>query len=248
MATEHSASTSIPTGAISFLERATHFPTVLLILSFLLAVDTGLSLGYRSNLLSLSWDFVQQHITIGAALLFILIFGLYMSIGVILLRHLADQIAWNTVGLLWDKLFPREVGHSPYCGAVRPYKLREEAHVEQNKFYLDLYNEHKVLKVEKKNNEWQVSSTAFACLLLGVVNYFVLPHFGYLPFSSQLAIDLPSVWGWCIGILFVLLLSVWLYPLLHDDMATDWVYCLPLYRKLEDEQRKRKELLSPSRY
>jgi len=138
MANEQSAGTSLPTGAISLLERATHFPTVLLILSFLLALDSGMSLGYKSTLLSLSWDFVQQHVAIGHILLFFLLFGLYMTIGVGIVRYLADQLALYTVVRLWDKLFPHDNrGHPPYCGAVRPYKLREAAHVEQNKFYLD---------------------------------------------------------------------------------------------------------------
>lgn len=241
MTTDSPTNIPQPAGTLSMLERATHFPTVLLILAFLLALDTWVSLGYQSTLLSLSWSFVP-HIAIGHVLAFIVAFGFYMSIGVPLAREIVDQLALHTVLPLWHKLFRQnENCESPYHGAVRSWKLREVAHMEQNKFYFDLYKEHETLRHDDRRSEWRIASIAFACLLLGGINYILLPKLGYPSFTHKMASDFPDIWEWILVILSFLLLAIWLMPMLRDDRADGWVYCLSLCRKLEDEKTKARE-------
>lgn len=231
-----------PTGTLSMIERAAHFPTVLLILAFLLALDTGISFGYQGTLLSLSWSFAQQYMTIGHVLIFFVAFGLYMSVGVALARYIADLLARCTVLPLWNKLFRQDDNsESPYRGDVRPWKLREVAHIEQNNFYLDIYKEHEALRLEDRGSEWRIASTAFACLLLGGINYVLLPKLGYPSLSHRLASDFPDTWEWILALLSSLLLAIWLMPILRNDRAGEWVYCLSLYCKLEDEKTKARE-------
>lgn len=235
----------VPTSSssvLSILERLTHFPTVLLVLAFLLALDTAISLGYQGTLMSFSWDFAQRHITIGDALIFLFAFGLYMSIGATIVRSIADQLAMITVQPLWYKLFPEDdSSRPPRSGVVRPWKLREVAHIEQNKFYLDIYNEHAALMRVNEKFEWHLASTAFACLLLGGINYVVLPNLGYSSFTRLSASNFPAAWAWISGILSLLLSAIWLLPMLRDHRSGEWVYCMSLYQKLEDEKRRARE-------
>lgn len=238
MTNEQHGAGSPPAGAISLIERATHFPTVLLMLSLVLALDSGSSFGYRSTLLSLTWSWGQEHISAGIALLFILAFGMFMSIGALAFKKLADLFALFALLPLWRRVSPCDEGKPPYCGAVRPHTLLEAAHIDQNKFYLDLYNEHVLLQDKRREQEHRLASSAFACLLLSALNYLVLPQMGYSTISHQFTADFPVLCNLLITSFSILLLIIWLYPLLRDDRATDWVYCLSLYRKLEREKRK----------
>lgn len=242
MTSDVSTDNSRPASALSMFERAAHFPTVLLALALLLALDFWMSLGYNSNLLSLSWDFVQQHATIGHALIFFVTFGLYMSIGIHIVKAMVDPLVQLTILPIWQKLLPEEEGiRSPYSGAVRPWKLHKAAHIEQNKFYLDCYSEYEAIRREREKNEWHTSATAFACLLLGGINYALLPKLGHLSLSQALATDFPVVWEWVFWLLLSLLLVIWLMPILRDRHAGEWVYCMSLYQKLEDEKRRARE-------
>lgn len=245
MTNEASTDNSRPTSTLSTLsmfERAVHFPTVLLALALLLALDSGMSIGYHSNLLSLSWSFVQQHATIGHILIFFVAFGLYMSIGIPVVKAAVDQLALLTILPIWRKFLPEEEGvRSSYSGAVRPWKLNEVAHIEQNKFYLDCYSEYESARREREKSEWQISVTAFACLFLGGINYVLLPKLGYFPISQALATSFPAAWEWTFLLLLTLLLVIWLIPILRDRRASEWVYCMSLYQKLEDEKKRARD-------
>lgn len=242
MANDNSSGPPPSSSVLSILERLTHFPTVLLILAFLLASDIAISFGYQGTLMSFSWDFAQRHITIGDALIFIFAFGLYMSIGAAIVRYIADQLAMVTVQPLWYKLFPEnDSSKPPRNGVVRPWKLREVAHIEQNKFYLDLYNEHAAMTSENEKIEWHLASTAFACLFLGGINYVVLPRLGYSSSTYLFASNFPAAWVWISGLLSLLLSAIWLMPMLRDHRSGEWVYCMSLYQKLEDEKRRARE-------
>lgn len=242
MANDNSPGPTSSSSTLSILERVTHFPTVLLVLAFLLSLDTAISLGYRGTLLSFSWDLAQRHITIGHALIFLFSFGLYMSIGAAIVRYVADLLAMSTVQPLWYKLFPEDdSGKPPRSGVVRPWKLLEAAHIEQNKFYLDVYNEHAALKRENEKIERHLASTAFACLLLGGINYVLLPKLEFSSFTHLFASNFPITWAWVSGFLSLLLSAIWLFPILRDHRSGEWVYCMSLYQKLEDEKRRARE-------
>ncbi len=235
MGAEQSAA-SPPAGAISLIERASHLPTALLMLSFVLALDVGASLSSKSTLLSLTWGGVQEHITMGNVLLLILVFSLSMSVGVKVLKYFADMLVLIALRPSVSRWFHHDDVKPPYRGAVRPYTLRETAHLEQNNFYLGLYNEYELIQSESRDQEYQLAVLAFACIMLGVVNCLILPWNGYPTLSHQLAVDFPNVWNVFITLFSIFLLGIWLYPLLRDKRADDWVYCLALYQKLEEEK------------
>lgn len=232
MTNEHPTEYAPTAGAISIIERLTQLPTVLLTTSFLLALDFAVSVGYKMTLLQLTFGLIAQKMTVGSLLLFCVCFGLFMSIGIALIKHIMDGLAYNILLPIWQRAFPHnDEARTPYRGAIHPYKLLEAAQLEQNKFYLDIYNKHNDEKINERNEMQHISSSSLSCLFLLVVNCLVLPHQNYPSLCSQLAEIYPESWIWLLPTFVVILLFSWLFPLLHHNSSQDWVFCLPLYEK-----------------
>lgn len=242
MAAENSHEANPPASLLSTLERTTHVPTILLLLAFLLVVDLAASVSYQSTAFSVSWSFAKEHLSMGHVLLFLVAFGLFMSVGVGVSKYVADYLAFEVVQPLWLKAFPsKETWQPPYRGAVRLWTLREEAHMEQNDFYLGLYEQYEGARRENAEQDRRLASSAFACLVLLAVNYWVLPRYGYPSVSVQLATSFPEAWEAMSALLSFLLLALWLFPILQTSRMDEWGYCLPLYKKIEDEKAKARE-------
>lgn len=239
MASEHTNGVSL-NNALTMIERATHFPTALLILAFLIALDIGLVVQYQNTLLGLTWEFIAQNISVGVALFFIFLFGLFMSLGMGIIKYFADMIALATFLPVWDKLFPNQETRQ-IRGAVLPFQLREAAHLEQNKFYLDLLNEYETQQKGKRAEEWALASSALTCIILEFIDYTILPQLGHSSLLNQLVAHGPD-WALLLIIFFnAILLFLWLYPIVRADRHSEWVYCLPLYNKIENERRQERE-------
>lgn len=229
------------TGGLSMLERATHLPSVLLLLAFALALDISMSYGLGTSILSMSWNLIRQQITIGHALVFFVAFGIFMAVGVLLLRYIADLIVFRIVVPLWQKVFPEDDPvKPPYDGAVRLWMLRKVAHFEQNKFYYERYSEQQKSLDEFSGLARRLASHAFACLILVGINW-LLPNYGYPSALQELSAHAPDAWEVVAPILVFGLVVLWLFPLLRDWSRDEWAYCPPLYRQLEDEKAKARE-------
>ena len=228
-----------PTGVLSVLDRATHLPSVLLSLAFALALDVSTSYGIGSSLLSMSWDAIQRQITIGHALVFFVVFGMYMALGVVLMRYLANELMIHTVVIILRKLSPEvDFLKAPYAYAVRLSRLREAAHMEQNQFYFDRYTEQQNTVNEFEGLLSRLASHAFACLMLMGVDGLILPSYGYPSILRELSAQAPDTW-WVISSMLALgLVTLWLFPLLRDSSHDEWVYCPILYRQKKKKKAK----------
>lgn len=237
---EHGAPAT--TGALSMLDRATHLPSVLLLLAFALALDISMSYGFGTSLLSMPWNLIRQQITIGHVLVFFVAFGIFMAVGVVFMRYVADQVAAYVALPLWQKLFPEDDSlRPPYAYAVRLWELLKVAHLEQNKFYFDRYAEQRKSIDEFNGLAWRLASHAFACLVLVGIDWLLLPSYGYSSALQELSSHAPDTWGSVAFILMFGLVVLWLFPLLRDWSRDEWAYCPPLYRQLEDEKAKARE-------
>lgn len=228
-----------PSGGLSMLDRATHLPSVLLLLAFALALDISMSYGIGSSILSMSWNLIRQQITIGHALVFFVAFGIYMAVVVVFMRYAADFVVTTAISPLWQKLFPEgDSQRPPYAHAVRLWKLREAAHMEQNKFYFDRYFEQRNSLDEFQGLVWRLASHAFACLILVAIDSLILPSYGYSSVLQELGVYAPGTWKVVASILVPGLVVLWLFPLFRDWSRDEWAYCPLLSRQLEDERAK----------
>lgn len=224
------------------LERATHLPSVLLLLAFVLALDISMCYGVGSSILSMSWGLIQQQITIGHALIFFVAFGIYMAVGVVLMRFVADIVVIKIVVPLWQKLSPEaDQLRSPYAYSVRLGTLLKVAHMEQNKFYFERYSEKRKSLDELQELLSRISSHAFACLILMSVDSLILPGYGYPSVSQELAAHSQDTWSVASSTLALGLVTLWLFPRLRDDKHDEWVYCPPLFWQLDAEKAKARE-------
>lgn len=239
-ASSHEAPPS--SNALSLLERVTTLPAVLLLLSFFLMLDVFTSVLYHEPLQAISWTFVQQNLTVAQIFLGVVGYGMFMSVGVVLLKYFLDTAVFIGIKPLWDKFNPKKYDITPpYRGAVNPFRLQKEAHLEQNKFYLELYENHKELVQAEKASYWQLAHRAFACLILWSVDAIILPREGLPSISHSLAQQYHDAWQLSAGWVAAGLVILWLLPLFRDSSSEEWVYCLSLYKKIEEQKRKAKE-------
>jgi len=239
MSSETSYGSTSPQGVFSVLDRITHLPSVLLLLAFVLAADNMLSWGLGTSLLSLSWSVIQQKITIGFVVVFLLSFGIFMATCLLILRYVADSVVHHTVLRAWKNLFPEDEHlRSTYVHAVRAWKLCETAHLEQNKFYFERYKEHQDSLSKFKEAIWRLASNAFACLMFLGVNSLILPKYGYTSMSHELATYTPGIWNAVSPVLTLGLFAFWLFPMFRSERNDEWVYCPPLANQLMAEKDK----------
>lgn len=228
-----------PQGFFSVLDRITHLPSVLLLLASVLAADSALSWKLNTSLLSLSWNVIQQQLTIGDGVVFLLSFGILMATCLAVLRYTADFVIQLTVLRIWKKLFPSDDNLSPpYAHAVRSWQLCKSAYMEQNKFYFDRYKEHQHSSKDFQGTIWRLASNAFACLVFFGINSLVLPSYGYTSISQELGSHAPDLWDTVSTLLTLGLVSLWLFPMFRDDRYDDWVYCPPLAHQLAEARDK----------
>lgn len=242
MPNDSSRGFSFHAGAMSVLERTTHLPSVLLLLAFFIALDIATSCIIGSSVLSLSWAVIQAKITIGHTLTFLIAFGIFMAVGVAIMRGAADQFVLHIVAPVWRKLFPEsDPLKAPFSYAVRLWALRKSACVEQNKYYFDRYKEHRDLVDKARHAESRLASHAFACLILIAIDSVVLPGQGLPSLSMEVGALAPDASAVGVSALGLGLIVLWLWPLLRDNSQDEWVYCPSLYRQLEDEKSKARE-------
>ncbi|WP_157661628.1 hypothetical protein [Burkholderia ubonensis] len=235
-------------GALGALERATEFQTFLLLSSFSLSLNIALTWSHQINLVGFSWQYVKSSISIGQALIFLCGYALFMSYIVEVLRYFADQLVSGPAIWAAVRLQSGEAGSGGRWrpnNRVRPSELLDAAKNEGDDSYVDLYRDHEDKKRAENAAAWRSASLSFGLLIL-IIFDLTLPagcslSIKFVEFLNSACHNLGDVSA--ILVVGILVFS-WIFRFVEDDLASDWVLCPKLYKKLEliEQEREAKKI------
>lgn len=117
---------------------------------------------------------------------------------------------------------------------VTPKEILDAAHEEENAFLMDLYKDYNRARSQSDADLREVQRYAFCAVVFLICNYWFLgsnrDHAITYWIADYCASSSP-VW-----IAIALLLWLVVLPVHQNDFGTQWIYCPPLYRKLEAEE------------
>lgn len=124
---------------------------------------------------------------------------------------------------------------------MRPHQLLDDAHEKESKFLLDIYKEYEERKQESEAAIREIQTYSFLALIFATTNFW-LPGSASGHTLTRWICDFcdGSSVTWCaIAGLFWMVVT----PTHKDEVGEKWIYCPPLYRKLEaeDEAHRKKE-------
>ncbi|WP_321930703.1 hypothetical protein [Paraburkholderia guartelaensis] len=231
-------------GALGTLERATEFRTFLLLANLAIALNTTLTLTHQTNLVGFSWQYVRDHLPIGQALVFLTGFTLYMSCVVGILQYFADQlVSWPVISLAsffrsYDAEANSHRRHRPN-NRVLSSELLEAARDEDDREYLEQYNDHMDKRGVEDETARRTASLSFGLLVLLAIEAALPANASLSATFVRFLNSACSGLGNFIGVVVILvLLASWLFRFIEDDSDRRWVVCPKLYAKLERERQK----------
>jgi hypothetical protein len=230
-------------GGMFKLERVGRFQTFLLMANFSVALNLALIFAEGENLRDYRWMKLIRDMPLGASLIFLTGFALYISCLVPTLRVVLSPIVKYPAVRLGRLLFrltqPIKAdgrARPKYC--VRPEELLDAGRTAEENAFLDLYDAHVRGKDRLEMTRRRLSVFAFALLLLLLAERI-------LPTNDSLSLMLvgffnmflPGLGSVVFVLLVVTLFVTWLHEFLYQDFDDDWVVCPRLYDKLDAEQR-----------
>ncbi|PQV44255.1 hypothetical protein [Paraburkholderia sp. BL21I4N1] len=122
---------------------------------------------------------------------------------------------------------------------VRPTELLREAHEKESKFLMDRYAEYECGEQEGRVAQREVQVYAFCALIFVACNYFLPGSYSNHTISNWAV-------GYC-GASFPVWVTIGIFcwfvvlPVHQDDLNKKWIYCPPLYEKLEAEEEQHRK-------
>lgn len=132
---------------------------------------------------------------------------------------------------------PRQREHN----CVRPGELKLEAHETHSDFLMGVYSEYRRPRKHAESQGRKTAFYAFCALVFMAFNYWLPGASGELTVTRWFAPEFMTAWQIWFG--FTVFAVLAFAPLHVDDWGKQWIYCPPLYRKLEakDEEEREKE-------
>ncbi|MEE4626642.1 hypothetical protein V2L00_23345 [Pseudomonas alliivorans] len=196
MADSASGMSKVLTTTTTFIEKAIEFRHFMLIVSFLLALDSSLIIFYQKNLLESFLSLNAPEVDAAGALIFLGLFAFLMS----LLFPAMRQLLLGLTRYLWVQMSvhlprPRPDYDYEYTGYVR-----RRAITERDKLLMDL-----VYKQEEVTHDHNVNmNIGFAVVMLFVLNFWMLGTAQFMTLT-QVAATLPDVVKgfWLTGLVYI---------------------------------------------
>ncbi|MDR6388429.1 hypothetical protein [Paraburkholderia phenoliruptrix] len=236
---------------LSMLEKAVRAQFFLLATSFLFFLDSVATyfsgVGIR--------DIVQgggrfdMSLALEVALIFVAFSGLIslvlptLMVTVILFYIDIQYGAWkiyynakrNWLGIK-DAPFNRQRGQH---NCVRPTELLREAHAKESKFLIDRYEEYERSEQESRAAQREIQVYAFCALIFLAFNSFLPGSYSNHTITNWVV----SYCGASFPVWIAIGIFCWLVvlPVHQDDTNKRWLYCPPLYEKLEAEEEQRRK-------
>lgn len=141
-----------------------NYPDAFYILTFILAIDYGLTFAFQQNLLTFEWS----HLTVGITVVFVasyIFFSLIANILFAVLKYLLVLLLGPTIGNIIDSFKSNNIDDT-YKNSKSIFELRNEALKEENDFKLKIFNEHQSLCSKRASAKQDFLIVTFKFLLL----------------------------------------------------------------------------------
>lgn len=223
---EESSNLSKNIGILSTLSAATEIKFTLLSTIFILVVDNSfLSLQEPGiyKLLNNPQLIQSSNLPIKLILIYI-VFSLLTSIILPTLSYFIDEIYFELISPWIDKLIHREVEFTRPYNYVTPTELEEAAHLNKDKFLLDLHNNYEKKIIKHNTLIETISSYSFYLLVILYYNYF---HYsgGITKYFFSYLGDYNYIW---FAILALLILTFFRFHIYKREL----IYCPYLYKEI----------------
>lgn len=230
MSQESSSSnlTKFAESSLSILEKMTQFKAAILLLSFVLAVDLGLSRNGQGGILNLNVAMMKEGLSIGHILVFIATYSFYMSAGAAIVKFLVEQVLCVTVFNAGYKFLHRYEYKPDKNEYVLARDLRNYAIRENNQMAMKIYEEEILAHNKGQDERHQISHLSFACALLIVVGLTFPGNKGALSLVHAIAIDGAGTSGgagaaiFCAA-LWLFSLAPWLFRFFSTSHSPVWI-------------------------
>lgn len=238
-------------GFFSMIEKAVQPQFFFLILSFALFIDSTLVYFCGNGFRDVEASGNPLGVSLGVKItLAFLGFSGMVSIILPFVEGLSRQVyvltflrAWQAFEHLMDQVIGLDSQESRRSirehKRVRPGEVREEAHETQSEFLYARYDEFRRRDERAEAKQRKTEFYAFCVLSLTCLNYWLpgsacdhtMTHWITNACASSTPIWFTLLFFWAMTFL----------PLHRDDWDSRWVYCPPLYRKLEAKEKEERE-------
>jgi hypothetical protein len=196
----------------------------IVLLSLLVSANLVLVRGLHIALPRTSWNGIQTGVPVGGALLFLCLFGFYLTAGANLMRIALFEIFGDFVMKVHDRFRTDtdvKTTHAANRDYVSRHLIRKKADQDSDMYYLRMYEQ-----LEDADNEmWQLSARSLGCIVVLVLDAWfngsqsvVEYSYSFLRQDYSLLLALAFV-----GLTALILLGALLTPLIRDWHGS--VYC-----------------------
>lgn len=168
----------------TFVEKSIEFRHFMLLISFILTLDSSLVIFYKKGLLNAFSSFDAPEVSAGNALVFLGLFGFLMTVLFPALRQILLMVP-KYVSLKW----PKQHEHDYNLGW--PSLIRKKAIIERDKVALEILDKHEAVQHENRTN----MNIGFAMVVLFALNFLVLGDDQTLSLSQTSATLLEAKTG-----------------------------------------------------
>lgn len=170
------------TTSTTFIDKAVEFRHFMLLVSFLLALDSCLIIFYKKNLLQSFGSLSAPEVNAAGALVFLGIFAFLMALLFPVLRQILLIV---TTWIKWQcPVKDKEINHDYHYPSI----VRHKALIERDKLIIELLD-----KEAEQSREHQANmNVGFGLVLMFVINYFMLGT-GQVLTLTQAAVTLLDV-------------------------------------------------------
>ncbi len=192
------------TTSTSFVDKAVEFRHFMLLISFLLALDSCLMIFYKKNLLQ-SFDHLSApEVSVAGALVFLGIFAFLTALFFPVLRHVL--LAATT----WIKIYFPTKGEERNHDFRYPSAARREALIERDKLIIELLEK----QDEQKSNHETNMNISFGLVIMFAIDYLTLGTDHTLTLAQTAATIPGIISGFWISLLIQIAFGIFIVFLL----------------------------------
>lgn len=205
---------------LNSIKKIHNYPDAVYILTFILAVDIGLTFAFGENIFTFDWG----QLNFGIVITFFVIYIVGAFLANIVLACLV-YVLLLFLGSKVDKI-KRFFNDKDYSVNDKNYKsiskLYDEALKEENDFKLKIINEHKMQYKKKSVEKQRILSITFKFICLVIVDRYFTETESIMDFMIS---QLPPLWRGLVLISFLVLVFVWLSEIFEsndDEYRIKW--------------------------
>lgn len=233
MADSSNSISKVITTSTTFIDKAVEFRHFMLLISFLLVLDSCLMIFFKKNLLQSFGSLNAPEVNVAGALVFLGIFAFLMALLFPVLRHL---LLFVTTWIKWQYPSEQKLPDPDYR---YPSSVRSKALIERDKLIIELLDKEEGRRVDHQTN----MNIGFGLVIMFVINFFILGTDQVLTLTQTAVTVLDVVTGFWMSALIKISLgtfTVFLMMILAMSLtpeASDKFY-LP---ETDEEKSMRKE-------